>query len=89
MLVVFEILSYFTENGEKYNNKDMVDFGTPSIQGDNVTMIVDLRENFDSVSYEKNGLPLGVAYSGISDWGDIYLMFSIHWTGDRVKVTKY
>jgi hypothetical protein len=67
----------------------MVDYATPALAGDYVTMIIDLRENFDSLSYEKNKLPLGVSYSGISEWGDIYIMFSIHWAGHRVKITNY
>jgi len=54
-----------------------------------VTMIIDTREDYDSVSFERNKMPLGVAYSGISEWGDMYIMFSIHWAGHRLKIADY
>jgi hypothetical protein len=52
-------------------------------------MIIDTRKKYNSVSYERNKLPLGVAYSGISDWGDMHIMFSIHWAGHRIKIVDY
>ncbi len=54
-----------------------------------MTMIIDTRKKYNSVSYERNKLPLGVAYSGISDWGDMHIMFSIHWAGHRIKIVDY
>ena len=52
-------------------------------------MIIDTREDYDSVSFERNKMPLGVAYSGLSEWGDMYIMFSIHWAGHRIKIADY
>lgn len=56
------------------------------MQGDTVTMIIDLREDEKLVKFEKNDRPLGIAYSGLDDWGNIYIMFSIHWVGQKFKI---
>jgi hypothetical protein len=52
-------------------------------------MIIDTRKKYNSVSYERNKLPLGVAYSGISTLGDIYMMISFHWAGHRLKIVDF
>ena len=36
-------VSYFTENGCKYKAADLVQYAEKSMQGDTVTMIIDLR----------------------------------------------
>jgi hypothetical protein len=36
-------VSYYTYNGEKYKNSDNIDYATPALAGDYVTMIIDLR----------------------------------------------
>jgi hypothetical protein len=32
---------------------------------------------------------MGIAFSGLDDWGDIYIMFSIHYANERFKIIKY
>ena len=60
----------WTGNGEKYNFGDYVDYGPPSIEGDNLTMIINMHEDKEFVKFKKNGNDLGIAYSGLGDWGD-------------------
>jgi hypothetical protein len=37
--------------------------------GDTITMTIDLRPYEGTVSYSKNGLPMGIAFSGLNYWG--------------------
>lgn len=54
-----------------------------------MTMIIDTRQNYDSISFERNKMPLGVAYSGLTAlWGDMHIMISIHWAGHKIKITN-
>ena len=41
-----------------------------SIEGDNLTMIINMHEDKEFVKFKKNGNNLGIAYSGLGDWGD-------------------
>jgi hypothetical protein len=53
-------------------------------------MTIDLRPYKNTVSFAKNGLPMGIAYSGLNNWKtDIYIMFSIHNVNSRVRITDY
>ena len=53
-------------------------------------MTIDLRpQTGGQVSFAKNGVDMGVAFSGLSYWGDIYIMFSICDVNHRVKVVNY
>ena len=53
-------------------------------------MTIDLRPYENKVSYAKNGVPLGVAYSGLDNWKtDIYIMFSLYYLHDRVRIIDY
>ena len=58
-------VAYYTESGSKYKLGDSVGYAQKCLQGDTVTMIIDLRENEKLVRYEKNDRPLGIAYSGL------------------------
>ena len=58
--------------------------------GDLITMTIDLRPFENTVSFSKNGLPLGIAFSGLNYWGeDVYIFFSIHWVNDRISIVSY
>jgi len=52
-------------------------------------VIVDLRPYKNEVSYARNGLPLGIAFSGLNAWGDIYIMLTFHRGNDRIKIVEY
>jgi len=52
-------------------------------------MTVDLRPYINEISYAKNGLPLGIAFSGLNDWKDLYIMVTFHLLNDRIKITDY
>ena len=53
-------------------------------------MSIDLRPYKNEVSYAKNGVSMGIAFSGLNDWGeDIYIMFTLFDVGDRLKITGY
>jgi len=44
----------------------------------------------NKVSFDKNGLPMGVAFSGLNNWNtDIYIYFSMHNINNRVKIVDY
>jgi hypothetical protein len=61
-------VSYYTGNGEAYKNNDSIDYASPAIAGDKITMSIDLRPYEGTVSYSKNGLPMGIAFSGLEYW---------------------
>jgi len=52
-------------------------------------MTVDLRSYINEISYFKNGLPLGIAFSGLNDWKDLYIMVTLVYVNDRIKITGY
>jgi len=52
-------------------------------------MIVDLRSYTNEISYFKNGLPLGIAFSGLNDWKNLYIMVTLHLLNCRIKITDY
>ena len=52
-------------------------------------MTIDLTNYHDWVSFEKNGNNMGIAFSGLNDWEDVYIMFSIHFAGHRFKISDY
>jgi len=52
-------------------------------------MTVDLRPYINEISYAKNGLPLGIAFSGLNDWKDLYIMVTFHLLNDRITITDY
>jgi len=67
-----------------------VDYTTPLIQGDTVTMTIDLRPYNNTVSFARNDLDLGVAFAGLNMWkGDIYIMFGIHAVDHRMRIVNY
>lgn len=76
--------------GKKVFYGGFVDYSTPCVNGDTITMTVDLRPYQNTVEYAKNGLSMGVAFAGLNMWaGEIYLMFSIHAMTHRLRVTNY
>jgi hypothetical protein len=52
-------------------------------------MTVDLRPYKNEVSFARNNLPLGIAFSGLNDWKDLYIMVTIFWKDARVKIIDY
>jgi hypothetical protein len=69
---------------------DLIDYASPTVSGDKITMTVDLRTYKNKVSFARNGYDLGVAFSGLNYWGDdIYIMFSIWQINHRIKIIKY
>ena len=65
------IVLYHPPNGRKYINMDPngIEYGSTAMEGDNITMTIDLRPYHNEVSYSKNGLPMGIAFSGLNNWG--------------------
>ena len=45
-------------------------FMTPGVEGDNITMIIDMHEDKEYLKYIRNGNDMGIAHSGLGDWGD-------------------
>jgi hypothetical protein len=85
-----ETLSLEVHSGEKYNYEaSRIDYSSPAVQGDIITMTIDMRPYKNSLSFAKNGLPMGIAFSGLNSLGDVYIMFSLHWIGNRLKITDY
>jgi len=83
-------VSYHVRWGDKYKGGDSVDYASPALVGDKITMTIDLRLYKNRVSFAKNGNNMGVAYSGLNFWGsEIYPMFSILKVGHRIKVLNY
>ena len=82
-------INYYTANGVKHVNGDDVDYASKAMPGDTVTMIIDDREYKKTVAFEKNGRDMGIAFGGLNDWDDIYIMFGVHYIGDRIKIIKY
>ena len=81
---------YSTVHGMKYRDKTWADYASRSYAGDNITMTIDLRPFVGEVSYARNGLDMGVAFSGLNDWGtDVYIMFSLHVLGHRLDIVDY
>ena len=52
-------------------------------------MTIDLRPFENTVSFAKNGLPMGIAFSGIDVWGDVYIMFSVGVVNERIQIGSY
>ena len=84
-------VGYYTGNGKKYKNNDGIDYSYGAIAGDTITMTIDLRPFENTVSFAKNGLPMGIAFSGIDVWGDVYIMFSLGYgyVGQRIQIGSY
>ena len=81
---------YYNQDGKKWKDGDASEYGSTSIAGDKITMTIDTRPEEYSVSFAKNGLDMGVAYSGMNNWNTpIYIMFSLHNAGDRIKIINY
>ena len=83
------VVLYSCGDGQKYVYQDGSDYSTRCSEGDNVTMTVDLRAYKNEVSFARNGLPLGIAFSGLNDWKDLYIMISIFLKDTRIKITDY
>jgi hypothetical protein len=45
--------------------------------GDFVTMKINLQRDGMNVEFFKNSVSMGMAYGGLSDWGDIYIGLSL------------
>ena len=82
-------VGYYTHNGEKYKNGDNIDYSSGTNAGDTITMTIDLRPFENTVSFAKNGLPMGIAFSGIDVWGDVYIMFSVGVVNERIQIGSY
>ena len=63
-------VAFLTQFGYKYQWDDSVDYGPSCVEGDNITMIIDMHENKEFIKFKKNGNDLGIAYSGLGEWGD-------------------
>ena len=84
-------VSYHLRYGSKFRQGSWwVPYASPAVAGDTIEMTIDLRpQTGGQVSFAKNGLDMGVAFSGLSYWGDIYIMFSILSVNHRIKVVSY
>ena len=82
-------VSYFTWSW-KYKDGDNDKYGSEAIAGDKITMTIDTRPMEYSVSFAKNGLDMGKAFSGLNNWKvPIYILFSFIHIGDRIKIINY
>jgi hypothetical protein len=83
-------VGYSPWQGLKLRNNDYIPYGPPSTAGDTITMTIDLRPFKNTVSFAKNGLPMGIAFAGLNNWDtDIYILFSIFNVNDRIRITGY
>ena len=57
-------VTLITRLGNKCIGGNGVQYTSPMNQNDNVTMIIDMRPYKSEVSFAKNWVPLGIAYSG-------------------------
>lgn len=79
-----------TSTGYKYSNQEVADYTNPFVEGDNITMTIDLRPFKCDLSYARNGLPLGIAFGGLEDWRtNLYIMVTLFGLNDRIKITGY
>jgi hypothetical protein len=90
-----DTVSYWTPSGTKlkYNvleNKcESSVYGSPAFEGDNITMTIDMRPYRGSVSFAKNDLPMGIAYAGLHEWEDVYIMMTLYHPNNRIKIVDY
>lgn len=81
---------YLTSNGNKGKPASSTGYSSAAVQGDNITLTVDLRPFENTVSFAKNGLPMGIAASGINRWNeDIYIVFAMYKIGQQIKIVDY
>jgi hypothetical protein len=89
------IVSYWSPTGNKCKwianggRAEQTVYGTPAFEGDNITMTIDMRAYQGSVSFAKNGLPMGIAYAGLHEWGDIYIYITLYYPNNRIKIIDY
>ena len=85
-----DTVGLYTATGEKEQFDNSVDYAPAFAEGDNVTMIINMHEDEEYVSYKKNGNSLGIAYSGLGDWEDeVYIIVSMHYVHHKIKLTNY
>ena len=83
-------VSYLPQDGSKMVDQNASPYASRAYEGDNITMTIDLRTYRGWVSYAKNGLDMGIAFSGLNDWGtDVYIMFGILYQNHRLKILEY
>jgi len=77
----------------KYNSLDnrceQTVYGSPAFEGDNITMTIDMRPYQGTVSFAKNDVPMGIAFAGLHELGDVYIYITLHTPGNRIKITDY
>jgi hypothetical protein len=88
--VMANTVAYYTPTGNKCKGSDQAAYSSRAYEGDNITLTVDTRPYKYEVSYAKNGLPMGISYSGLDEWGDdIYIIFAIHYVEERITLSDY
>eukprot|EP00178_Gracilaria_changii_P001998 TRINITY_DN12917_c0_g1_i1.p1 TRINITY_DN12917_c0_g1~~TRINITY_DN12917_c0_g1_i1.p1 ORF type:complete len:107 (+),score=2.83 TRINITY_DN12917_c0_g1_i1:141-461(+) len=58
-------VSYYASNGLKQKNSITAAYGTAAVAGDTITMTIDLRPFENTVSFARNNLDMGIAFSGL------------------------
>ena len=72
-------IGFHTINGAKYmHGVGASSYSSATTTGDNITMIIDLRPFKKTVSFAKNGVPLGIIIGGINLWKpEVYIFAGI------------
>ena len=84
-------LSYGVNNGLKWKNGFGLDYASAAIAGDKITMTIDTRPFQYTLSFAKNGLDMGIAFSGLNLLGEdqIYIIIWMNKVKDRIKIVDY
>ena len=83
-------LNYNTLVGRKWNGISL-DYASTAIAGDKITMTIDTRPFQYTMSFAKNGLDMGIAFSGLNLLGEdqIYIIIWMYKVMDRIKIVDY
>ena len=82
-------LAFHTKSGKKVVYGDHVDYSTPCITGDSIKMTINMLPNVWTLSFARNGLDLGVAFSGLNRLGQVFILLGLAVPGERIKITDY
>ena len=82
-------LTFHTKSGKKVVYGDHVDYSTPCIAGDSIKMTINMLPNVWTLSFARNGVDLGVAFSGLNRLGQVFILLALAVPGERIKITDY
>ena len=65
-----DTVGFNSHNGHKYRFGNPVDYNQRCVEGDTITMIINMHKNKEFVKFKRNGNDIGIAFQGLGDWGD-------------------